>query len=257
MTLTQHIKDAIENSPDWQDATCKIIDIFTQEGQPFSSGEVAKELRTHRPDFVFGHRGLGNFIQDLHWTQAIKFKDAADQPILAFQVPRVTKGVGRTPAGVEVFVYAPTKATGNSHDFEVDVPPPQFGATPQTTATPPTTTPSTPRQTPSFSATRDGELTAKVQGDKRIRVPRHAFDALSHKSGHALQGGDDVFIAINSNEVSIYFDQQPGASRFSLSRERGAVRFHAPDNVAAFAPGSVYGITVEPNRLVIDLNDPQ
>ena len=90
-----------------------------------------------------------------------------------------------------------------------------------------------------------------------MRVPRHAFEALSHKASHALRAGDDVFISVSNDEVSIFFDQQSGASRFSLTRDKGAVKFTAPDDGTSFAPGSVYAITVEKNKLTIDLNDPQ
>lgn len=243
----------IAGSNDWQDATCLLIDYITNEMQPFSSGGLVAALRTHRPDFRFGQHGLGSFVKDLHWRGSIMYNG---QP--ALQVPRTTDGAGgRTPAGVDVFVYAENQHDGDDFDFEIDIPTGgQFSQ--QGVAGQGTQQKAAPRQKPAKKAHNFGndDLFASVQKDSRMRIPRGAFEEFSRKSGHSLRSGDAVYVKVDNDTITVSFDQNSGGTSYALNQNRGAIRF-ASNTGNSFLTGSTYPIEVGSNSMTIDLNNPQ
>ena len=128
-TTTDDILPSIANERTWQDAVCTLIDFYSRNELCFSSGELAKALRDERADFRFAVTELGEFVKDLFHEGAIDYRDRHGRVSAAVQVPRRTTGRSRTPAGTEVFVYAPTPALGQAHDFEVQIPRPGFTPT--------------------------------------------------------------------------------------------------------------------------------
>ncbi len=122
--MSSRLKDVIENDPDWENVAMAFIDYRVGTDQPFSSGEIARDLRLHRPDLVFGVREVGEFVRQRHADGDLSSYDDGFDEIYPIAVQRKTSGKGRTPAGVQVVVYAKTQSEGASHDFEVDIPRP-------------------------------------------------------------------------------------------------------------------------------------
>jgi len=230
----------LDNQRTWQDAVCSLIDGHVARGGCFSSGELARAIRLTRPDFRFAVTELGEFVKDLFHQGAIEY---AGQP--AVQVPRRTVGRSRTPAGTEVFVYAPSPALGGAHDFEVEIPRPAF-----------TPTDLERKRFAAAAAQANAEMIATVHGDGRLCIPRRAFEQLSHATGVSIRGGDRIWIGVESDapvRLRIYLEQRDGCSAHALQPDRGRVRFSAPDELPRFMPGAQFGIAVDGDGLRIDL----
>lgn len=234
----------IANDRTWQDAVCTMIDLKTSTDTPFSSGELAKALRDDRPDFRFAVAELGEFVKDLFHAGSIDFYGPHGRVSPAAQVPRRTTGRSRTPVNTEVFVYAPTLSAGNGHDFEVDIPRPGF-----------TPTALERQRFAAAAAQANAEMVASVHGDGRLCVPRRAFEELSHATGEAIRGGDQVYLQVSDNHdaLHLYLSMRPGCTAHNLSPDRGRVRFSAPAGVRSFSGGARHTIEVEGDRLTVRL----
>jgi hypothetical protein len=252
-TIKTAIKTAIQNESNWRDAAMKIIDLRLDNNDAFSSGEIAKDLRENS-DFRFSQNKLGMFVRDLFYSNSLGYHSGP-----AFQVPRVTTGRFRTPAGYDVFVYCENPQQGMTHDFEVNVPvvgahaaraPAAPSAIPA--AQPSTATPAT-GMTVSVSS---GDFKATVHADGRMQIPRTAFEAFVYKTGKPLRGGDPIFIKMDDNEINVYLSEEDGSKSHDISKDRGRVRFMSHTG-NAFASGTAYTIQVGTDRIVIDLTDPR
>jgi hypothetical protein len=230
----------------WQDAVCTLIDHHCQNRTCFSSGELARTLRLERPDFRFAVTELGEFVKDLFHQGAVEYRDHHGRMAPAVQVPRRTDGLSRTPVGTEVFVYAPTPALGSTHDFEVEIPRPGFSPT------------ALERQRfAAAAAIANAEMVASVHGDGRLCIPRRAFEQLSHATGVAIRGGDQVWIAVELGHrgptLRVYLEQHDGTQAHALSPERGRVRLSAPAQLPGFTPGTRFAIEIEGDALLVSL----
>jgi hypothetical protein len=239
----------LSNERTWQDAVCTILDHFCMNDRCFSSGELARILRIERADLRFAVTELGEFVKDLFHQGAIEYRDRHGRVTSAVQVPRRTAGHSRTPAGTEVFIYAPNPALGNSHRFEVQIPRPNF-----------TPTNLELQRFAAAAAQANAEMVASVHGDGRLCIPRRAFEQLSHATGIAIRGGDEVFVSVSvdahgtGETLHVYLRAQPGSTAHGLSSERGRVRFSAPSELPAFIPGARFAITVVGDALRITLD---
>ena len=230
----------LDNQRTWQDAVCTLIDDHVNDGTCFSSGELARAIRLARPDFRFAVTELGEFVKDLFHQGAIDYSGVS-----AVQVPRRTTGRSRTPAGTEVFVYAPNPQVGGGHDFEVEIPRPGF-----------TPTDLERKRFAAAAAQANAEMIATVHGDGRLCIPRRAFEQLSHATGVAMRGNDRIWIGVESDApvtLRVYLEQRDGCSAYALQPERGRVRFSAPDELPKFMPGARFAIVVDGEGLRIDL----
>ncbi len=236
----------IANERTWQDAVSSLIEHDCRTDSCFSSGELARTLRIERPDFRFAVTEVGEFVKDLFHQGAIEYRDRHGRVTPAVQVPRRTTGASRTPAGTEVFVYAPTPVLGSAHDFEVEIPRPNF-----------TPTALERQRLAAAAAMANAEMVATVHGDGRLCIPRRAFEQLSHATGVSIRGGDVVGIAVEIGPVGpmlrVYLDPRDGCQAHALSPERGRVRLSAPSQLPGFVPGVRFAIEVDGDSLVVPL----
>lgn len=230
----------------WQDAVCTLIDHDCRNDVCFSSGELARTLRLERPDFRFAVTEVGEFVKDLFHQGAIEYRDPHGRATPAVQVPRRTAGRSRTPINTEVFVYAPTPPLGLAHEFEVEIPRPNF-----------TPTALERQRFAAAEASANAEMVATVHGDGRLCIPRRAFEQLSHATGVAIRGGDTVGITVelgaNGSSLRVYLDQRDGCQAHALSPERGRVRLSAPAQLPGFTPGARFPIEIDGDALLIRL----
>ena len=229
----------------WQDAVCALIDSHVASGTCFSSGELARTLRLARPDYRFAVTELGEFVKDLFHQGAIEYAGPMGRMIAAVQVPRRTQGHSRTPAGTEVFVYAPSEAIGARHDFEVEIPRPGFDPTELER-----------KRFAAAAAQANAEMIATVHGDGRLCIPRRAFEELSHATGTSIRGGARVWIGVESESdvrLRVYLEQRDGCTAHALQPERGRVRFSSPSQLPSFMPGAKFAIEIAGDALQITL----
>lgn len=256
----------IATSTDWRQAAIDLIAFWIQAGQCFSSGEVASALRVHRTDLRFSVPSLGEFIRDLYYGQQLpQYLDdgtAFGQPTTPFMSPRFTTGLfpDRTPAGIQVFVYGPSPAACDAHEFEVFIPNPQAG---ETMASAPA--PSTPVPQPARGAAPTGtvfiggsktamsSITAKVAADGRVYIPRAAFETAVHLGGTPLRGGDPVYVTQTADEATVTLADVPGAKVYDLWRDRGKIAFGSLDPAKPFNPGDTYQLVVEAGKITVPL----
>jgi hypothetical protein len=233
----------------WQDAVCALIDHACRTQTCFSSGELARALRLERPDFRFAVTELGEFVKDLFHQGAIEYRDPNGRVTRAVQVPRRTDGHSRTPAGTEVFVYAPTPVRGDAHEFEVEIPRPGF-----------TPTALERQRFAAAAAIANAEMIATVHGDGRLCIPRRAFEQLSHATGVSIRGGDEVWITVElgrsgrAGHLRVYLEQRDGCQAHALSPDRGRVRLSAPAQLPGFTPGARFSIEIEAGALLVSLD---
>ena len=252
-------KQPIANSPTWREAVVDLLNFWIPNRRCFSSGEVAACLREHRPDLRFAHLNLGEHIRDLFYTQALPqypLLDGGYTPPIMVSRETVGRYPTRTPANVQVFVYAPDQAAGDAHDFEVFVPNPWQGET-MASAPPPA---------PPQPATKVGvliggaknpvaALKAKVWPDNRLCIPRSAFEAAVHLAGRSIRGGDSVYVtfAADGSKVVVTLDDfgLAGTKAYALTTTSGRVAFHNP--TTPFNPNDSYDMTVEAGAITIAL----
>lgn len=270
MTLAKHdIIATIENGLNtastqgiapWMGATNGLLALMIDNRLPFSSGEIAAQLRTFRPDLRFSVTGIGEYVRERFYADTLPSFPNPDGTLSSVeQVPRVTQGIGRTPPGTSVFVYAPSYQEGVDHPFEVDIPTPGVPVPVDPDGLPPV-----PVQSPTPAshfvqlAPRKAAagLKAAVHSNLRCYIPRSAFEELLHETGTALKGGDSVYIAVDDVEgvVIVSLDPIPNSQAHQLVATRGVVQFTHP--VRPFTPNQTFPITVNgPNRrLVVDIS---
>lgn len=233
------------NVTDWKQVARDHIFDLIAAGSCFSSGEVAKHLRENHTELRFSVRALGEYVRDLWYTgQMPSTDDGYGNQWPMNQVPRITTGISRTPPGMQVFVYGCDTQECLQHPFEVDIP--SFG---QPTPSPVANPPIQPGVSIQGSAVI-GSLVAKVHTDGRLCIPRAAFESYVHATGKPMQGGQAVYVTVNSEEVlTVSLEDKPGASTYDLSRTRGRVLIAHP----RFTPGDRYEIQVDEDALSVDL----
>jgi hypothetical protein len=267
----KQITDAIEagitdatnrNIHDWMAATDEILDLFIENGQPFSSGEIAAHLRTFRPDLRFSvTSSVGEHIRERFWACSLPLYEHDDMSTTPVeQVSRVTQGFTRTPLGTQVFVYGPDQQTCLDHEFEVEIPAPgvQVPADPTDAHGLPAKPVQAPQPVQGFVSLKPQQpkrdLVATIHSDGRCYIPRSAFEAFLHETQTTLRGGDSVFVLVEGDEARINMDSDDGAQIYQLTTMRGRIRF--PHPTSPFKPGNSYRITVDAanKRLLVDLS---
>jgi hypothetical protein len=274
MTVTnKQISDAIDTGiqaassqgvPDWLGATDALIDLLVENGECFSSGEIAAHLRTFRPELVFSvTNSLGEHIRDRFYSNTLPMyenPDGTHTPVE--QIPRMTQGFTRTPAGTQVFVYGPDFDECQDHEFEVDIPKPgtQIPAAPGDAHGLPARPQQPPKPVQHFTTLTPKpsprDLTATIHNDGRCCIPRSAVEALLHDTGTGLKGGDSMYVKVDdgAEEARIALDREDGAQGYQLAASRGRVLFPHPAH--PFTPGDSYAIRIDGTnrRLIVDLS---
>jgi hypothetical protein len=288
---------------DWRTAVTDLVAWLVANNRCFSSGEVAAYLRTYRPDLKFMVSGIGDYMREQYESGAFpSYIDAACNPVYPTQVGRTCNGVARTldgrtvvtrtPVGTTVFVYAKDDAAGYAHDFEVFIPewddPTASRATLYAGGTLPvpapvvTTTPSTtPGAPPVVSAAppaavgvlitgalakNAADVTASVAADRRLYVPRAAFEAFVALTGQSLRGGpngDPVYVDFDGKTVSITRTPTATSQEYRLwgsdngghgdGHGRIAVKAQKFGIATPFTPGAKYKVVVTATALTITL----
>jgi len=225
---------------DWRTCASDLVRWLVNNNRCFSSGEVASYIRLYRPDVVFSVTALGDTMRDWYYSREMPSYELGYPSIIS----RTTTGRHSTPAGAQVFVYAPSTTEGLAHDFEVDVPLPATVAPKRTVA----------EATARVKARQSTEdLLATVRADRRCVIPRVAVEALIHKSGRRFNvESDPMFLHFTGDEVSLSLDHQPGAQPYFLWAGGGRVSFAAPKGTEPYVPGQ-YPIRFEANMLVVEL----
>lgn len=270
----------------WRTAVTDLVAWLVANDRCFSSGEIAAMLRTYRPDLAFKVSGVGEYIRDAYDNGVFpSYDDGQGGTLYPTQVPRTSNGVARTldgrsvvsktPHGQTVFVYAKDGVEGFAHDFEVFIPDyddPQAtravdytGQIPAPTQVP-TTSASVQPPTPQTGVLITGALARKdleayVANDRRLYVPRAAFEAFVAITGIPLRGGpsgDPVHVSTVGNEVLIARDADPNGNSvpYHLWNTRGRIAFEAGkvNLTTPFNPGDRYEINVRQDALVIDIS---
>jgi hypothetical protein len=240
----------LKNTKTWRDAVCVVVDEKTNNGRCFSSGEIAKQIREERPDLVFSVFDIGQYLRDLFFNSNIVY-NLDGNPIMAYQVSRITTGKSRSPEGIEVFVYCQNIADGLAHDFEVPI----------------------PKMTGDFNkadyqeyGSLDGEEDeslefddvgpiATVHKDGRLCIPRKAFDKFCMLTRMAIQPGDQVHVRYDkpTNKIFLTHDSNDGSKPYDLTRDKGRVKYTPDDNVS-WSPGDTFTIFFTKEALIVDLD---
>jgi hypothetical protein len=244
----------INPGADWREVVNDLVDSLVMEMACFTSGELARWLRMHRPDLVFSVLSVGSHLRDLFYANGLgQYADDGEGngPVPPAQVPRTTQGLGRTPAGVEVFVYAPNEDEGLAHPFEVDIPSPGGQATAYPTPPPPPAVKKDP-VTIAGQAKPLAALKATVQKDRRLQIPRAAFEMFVHFCGITLRGGDPVYVQVEPDEAIITVDDPGnGAVKYDLWADSGRVSFPSPGS--PFTAGDTFLVNIAATGLTVDL----
>jgi hypothetical protein len=273
----------IAKSQDWQEAVRDLIEYRVVNGLCFSSGEIAAVLRTHRmADLRFSVLRLGEYVRDLFYAglmpqYAVEDDNGDVEEVSPLQVSRYTKGIGRTPAGQEVFVYGPTQEACDDHDFEVDIPiPPGVKPAPLPGGTAmqhqgqtahlgapapsgyPTQIAAAVNPVPAQAAVKAAQatLTVKVISDCRCVVYRNVFEAWVHYAKKTMRAGAPVYIRFENDKAFVSLDDPPQGDaaihQLHTGSRPGRVFFASPK--APFTPGDEYGIELTDDALVVDLS---
>lgn len=229
-TLRPAAQQILANAPNWRQAVTDLVELYSSNDAPFTSGHVVREIRTTRPDLAFRQRTVGEQIQDMYWTGRITY-----QGNTAVQVPRTTTGKGRTPAGVDVFVYAPDTQEAYTLDFEIDIPSAGGGPTQvsQMSTVPQMALP------PSQGVSSPVDYRCAVHSDNRLCVPRAVMDALSAKSGQTVSLTTEAWVSFDGDLALVSFEPTAQAVNYSLQANRGRVLFPRSKGTP-FNPGVLY-----------------
>ena len=232
--ISEGVDDARRaGEPDWAGAVDALIGACLAHGVCFSSGEISAWIRTYRPDIRFSvTQNVGPYVRVRY--QGGELPAYSTGPVE--QRSRQTAGYSLAPVHTMVLVYGPDPIAINTHRFELDVPAPG-GAMPDLTRLPPVPAqpaapiqamPSRPRLSKptvrtvlSFRAS----LTATVHTDRRLCVPRRAFEALARKQGRSVSGGDGVYVSTQGDQICISLDPRQGARRYTLVTSRCRLLF--------------------------------
>ena len=251
----------IANSPDWRTAVGDLLAYWIGTGHCFSSGEVASALRVHRPDFRFSVPNLGEHIRDLfHGCNLPEYPDdGTGTPTAPVMSPRYTAGLypTRTPAGLQVFVYGPSAAACDAHEFEVFIPNPALNETMASAPIPAPGVPQPVRGTVTKAPTTIGgrAATGDVEGtvwvDGRLCIPRSAFEVAVHLAGTPIKGGDPVFVTTSATEAIVTLADRPGSTRYDLKTNGGIVAFR--HTVTPFVHGTKYKLVITAGTVTVPL----
>lgn len=253
--VSQSVQNAV-SAGNWREAVDALVQERISQNLCFSSGELVAELRTNFPSLSFSARNLGDYVRDLFYAGGMGFYDDGNGDVVQpCQIPRMTQGLGRTPAGQTVFVYGPDPTACQNHDFEVDIPSPPGNPPIQMIFPGNVAVAALPSNlTITGSRAPKDPLHATVHTDSRLCVPRGAFEALVDKLQHVMRGGDPVYICFNNSLVELRLDPQPGYTKYDLSTTRGRVLVTHPSTL--LIPGDKYSVTVLQDTLQIDLSQP-
>lgn len=279
----------LASASDWRTGVTDLVAWMVANDRCFSSGEIAAYLRTYRSDFAFKVSGVGDLVRQAYDDGTIpSYDDGQGGTLYPTQVPRTTTGIARTldgrtvttktPVGQPVFVYAKDGGEGFAHDFEVFIPdfddPTASRATLYTGQAPAApavvSTPSaTPGAAPVVSAPPSAavgvlitgtlgkaDVEAYVRPDRRLCVPRAAFEAFVALTGVPLRGGpngDPVYVTFDGTKVVITRDASPTSVEYHLWVNRG--RIAVANCPGGTNPGDKFRITVTATALTIDLAD--
>ncbi len=257
-------QEAIAQSDDWQTAVTDLIDYYTAHDMCFSSGEVARELRLHRPDFRFSVFWVGDRVRDLFYSAAILYKvqgntggDEKATAVPAFQVTRITEGLFplRTPAGLPVFVYGPHPSLCEKHSFEVEIPQPPRSQPPNDWETN-----KPPEEDEDEEWTEDeraqshsrGDFTVRIHADKRMCFTRPIMDAFFHATQKPYQAGTSVHLRIDdASKVVVTLNATADTAEYQLNISRGRVLYPSPGK--PFNPGDLFKVDITPTAIIVGL----
>jgi hypothetical protein len=243
------LKASITNSPDWETAVTDFIRCTTQLGQPFTSGHVTTILRVYRPELRFKHADIGERCRDAFYQGEVDYSTNG-----AVQEPRVCAGLGRTPAGTTVLVYAPDQDAALEFLFELDIPEPGAGLTQM------------PQEHPIQAGVQikpalpsPADMKATVLSDHRLCVPRAALEALLHVTGRSFRADQRVWVRFagtpDYDKALITLDQQPGAVDYGVQATRGRILFPKA-GTGQFGHGDIFAVEVKGDELVCDISTP-
>jgi hypothetical protein len=274
--------DVLDSFQDWRGAVDALLEFWSAEGRPYSSGEVAAALRIHRPDLAFQVPTLGSYLRDKFYSNTLpQYPDDGEGngPCSPYQRSRFTAGKypDRTPEGTEVFVYGPSLESCDGHDFEVFVP--KWNGTRMETmadapaaATDASTAPGSPEYAVAQTAyvktiiagapskLRDTDYVAYVKQEPdrepRMALGRPIFEALCHMNGSAIRAGQPVFVKV-THDVAVVItltDPGDGAKPCNLSTSEGRLHFSSGDKLKPFPCGKHFKVAVSPSAITIDLS---
>lgn len=249
MQNEEALKIAIDNSPDWETAVVDFINCTTQLGQPFTSGHITTILRVYRPSLRFKHSDIGDLCRDYFYDGHVLYSG-----IPAVQEPRVCSGIGRTPAGTTVFVYAPNHNSALNFPFELDIPEPGANLTQMPQEHP---IQHGVQVTPSLPTPAD--MKATVLSDLRLCVPRVALEALLHATSQSFRADQRVWVRFEGspdfNKAVISLDQQPNSVDYGVQSTRGRILFPKA-GAGQFNHGDIFAVEVVGDELVCDISKP-
>lgn len=239
------------DASDWRSVATAVVTGRIAAGRCFSSGEVAAELRTTYPDLRFSVTRLGEHVRDMFYTPGTlpDYDDDGDGngPCAPVMTPRYAVGLypDRTPAGTMVFVYGPSIAAAEAHDFEVFVPRPGETAS---DAPVPATPVKVDTATAFAAAIKDG-VGAPVWPDGRLCIPRSAFEAAVGGASRSVKGGDSVYVTNDGKTVVVTLDPPAGTYKtYALTKDNGRIAI-----TGTFTPGAKYPVTIEPGKITVNI----
>lgn len=202
----------IDPSLPWRQTVDQLVQALIQAELPFSSGEVARLIRTREPSVVFSARGVGTHLRDAYAGGTLPLYASTGTIIQADRY---------TGDGHLVFVYGPDLNAAGMHPFEVDVPlyqDPNASATGTSAAAllQPASAPVKHRAPPL------AEDEARVNNDGTISVSNLAIAKLN------VAPGDAVYLEYHNNdsEVRIFATSQGITSiPYRLNKDRTRLTF--------------------------------
>ena len=259
---------ALQGQTDLPGAISALLTYWASINRPYSSGEVAACIREHLPTLRFSVLTVGEILREQFYAGSmLGYPDGNGGFMQPFQVPRFTEGLypDRTPAGQQVFVYAPDDLSGQDHPFEVFIPKPgesqsdaPVQATPQTMLAAADSTGKT--QTPidifgAKAAVDPNSITASVHKDRRLCITRAAFEAAVSLGGKAMRGGDPVWVTQNDSNLKVHLSDpnDPTAVVYSLVPDRGRIRVTSQDVKNPFQSGTVYRVVVGAGIITVNI----
>lgn len=244
MTKTDMTINPLVDAETWRDAICIVVDQKTANNECFSSGEVTKELRTHRPDLHFSHWDVGEYVRDLFYSGAVQAD--GDRYV---RVSRFTSGKTRSPSGSKVFVYGPDYFAAEEHDFEVNIP--------RSTSSQSAEYSEYGSEANEGSLRSENQFQAKVHKDKRLCIPRAPFEEFVHRTGKKLGFGDKVHISLDEavKKIKVRLQGDDDSKAYDLTKDRGRVKY-LPDTDFDWDSGDAFDVKVTNEGLEIDLNEP-
>lgn len=271
------LKNALSAVSTWEEAVDALVALRTQNDECYSSGEIADDIRRVRTDLVFRVQWVGQRLQNAMAAGSLpQYQDGFGGFKPAIQVVRQTTGLGRTQAGISVFVYGPDDESALDWPFErhIALPGPQGGnnaalnTAPLSAAalammgsitqpvqagpTPPVTT-NTPGVTAVVAQGKavPADVLAKVHSDGRICVSKLAFEALAWETKTPIVGGEALYVVFTPGKATI--TQAPplsgGSTKCYPTCDHCRLHLSTPD---AYPVGAQYRIIVSTTGLEID-----